>query len=114
MNNLGARVGSKTIEDYEEMQMATHDKYVGQGTGWDAWMDNHWCIGVSHSKPLDSVAELWAANNVSWHAHKTPRVSSVRSVGLRGESIELNGEVDGSFLKKLKGFDFCTADTDPK
>ena len=65
------------------------------------------------SKALDSVAELWAANNVSWHAHKTPRVSSVRSVGLRGESIELNGEVDGSFLKHLKGFDFCTADTDP-
>jgi hypothetical protein len=113
VSNLDARVKQKTVKQYEDMQMATHDEYVGQGTGWDAWMDNHWCVGVSHSKALDSVAKLWAADNVSWHAHKTPRVSSVRSVGLRGESIELNGVVDGSFLTHLKGFDFCTADTDP-
>merc|ERR1711907_697966 len=93
ISNPGARVGNRTVEEYEEMQMAVHNKYVGQGTGWDAWMDNHWCVGVSHSKSLDHVAELWAANNVSWHAHKTPRVASVRSVGLRGESIEINGVV---------------------
>lgn len=113
VSNPGARVGSKTVEEYEEMQMAVHKEYVGQGTGWDAWMDNHWCVGVSHSKALDAVAKLWAADKVSWHGHKTPRVSSVRSVGFRGESIELNGLVDGSYLKHLKGFDFCTASTDP-
>jgi len=113
VSNPAARVGSKTVGKYEEMQMAVHKEYVGQGTGWDAWMDNHWCVGVDHSKALDSVAKLWAADNVSWHGHTTPRVSSVRSVGLRGESIELNGLIDKSFLKNLVGFDFCTPSTDP-
>jgi hypothetical protein len=113
VSNPSARVGSRTVEQYEEMQMATHSDYVGQGTGWDAWMDNHWCVGVSHSKALDAVAKLWAADHEAWHAHKTPRVGSVRSVGFRGESIELNGVIDGSYLKSLKGFDFCTASTDP-
>jgi len=114
VSNPSARVGARSVEDYEKYQMSTHRQYVGQGTGWDAFMDNHWCVGVSHSVYLDSIAKLWAADNVSWHAHKTPRVSSVRSVGFRGESIELNGVVDGSFLKHLQGFDFCTASTDPK
>jgi len=114
VSNPLARVGAKTVKEYEDYQMKVHAKYVGQDEGWDAWMDNHWCVGVSHSVALDSIAKLWASNNVSWHAHKTPRVSSVRSVGFHGESIELNGVVDGSFLTKLKGFDFCTADTDPK
>lgn len=113
VSNPGARIGSKTVEQYEEMQMAVHKQYVGAGTGWDAWMDNHWCVGVDHSKMLDSTAKAWASDEVSFHAHKTPRVSSVRSVGFRGESIELNGEVDGSYLKKLLGFDFCTASSDP-
>ena len=113
MHNAQARVGGRTVEDYEDYQVATHAKYVGQGTGWDAFMDNHWCVGVSHSKVLDTTAKLWAGDGVAWHAHKSPRVSSVRSVGFRGESIEINGEIDGSFLKKLKGFDFCTASTDP-
>jgi hypothetical protein len=113
VSNPGARVGSKTVEQYEEMQMAVHKQYVGKGTGWDAWMDNHWCVGVSHSKHLDSIAKKWANDGVNWHAHTTPLVSSVRSVGLRGESIELNGLIDGSYLNKLSGFDFCTADTEP-
>lgn len=113
ISNPAARIGAKTVEQYEQYQMSVHKEYVGQGTGWDAFMDNHWCVGVDHSLVLDTTAKLWAANNVSWHAHKTKRVSSVRSIGLRGESIELNGLIDGSFLKNLKGFDFCTADTDP-
>lgn len=114
VSNPDAAIGVKTVEEYEEYQMAVHREYVGQDSGWDAFMDNHWCVGVDHKAYLDTTAKLWAANNVSWHAHKTPRVSSVRSVGLRGESIELNGVVDGSYLKHLKGFDFCTASTDPK
>jgi len=113
VSNPSAHVGSKTVADYEEYQMSVHKKYVGQNTGWDAFMDNHWCVGVDHSKYLDATAKLWAVDGVSWHGHKTPRVSSVRSVGLNGESIELNGLIDGSYLKDLKGFDFCTADTDP-
>jgi len=113
VSNPNARVGSKTVVQYEEMQMAVHSKYVGENSGWDAWMDNHWCVGVDHSKTLDPVAKEWAADKVGWHAHKTPRVSSVRSVGFRGESIELNGLIDGSYLKSLSGFDFCTASTDP-
>jgi len=113
VSNPSARIGSKTVEQYEEMQMAVHSKYVGENSGWDAWMDNHWCVGVDHSKALDSTAKAWASDKVGWHAHKTPRVSSVRSVGFRGESIELNGLVDGSYLKNLNGFDFCTASTDP-
>merc|ERR1712232_788166 len=44
--NPTARVGSKTVEQYEQMQMDVHKEYVGRGTGWDAWMDNHWCVGV--------------------------------------------------------------------
>jgi len=113
VSNPGARVGAKTVEQYEEMQMAVHKEYVGPGKlGWDAWMDNHWCVGVDHSKALDSVAKLWSADKVAYHSHKSA-ASSVRSVGLRGESIELNGLIDGSFLKNLEGFDFCTASTDP-
>jgi len=112
VSNPGARIGSKTVEKYEEMQMAAHKEYVGPGKlGWDAWMDNHWCVGVSHSTTLDSVAKLWSADNVAYHAHKSG-ASSVRSVGLRGESIELNGLIDGSYLKNLDGFDFCTASTE--
>jgi hypothetical protein len=112
VSNPGARVGSKTVKQYEEMQMAVHKEYVGPGKlGWDAWMDNHWCVGVSHSKSLDSVAKLWAADGVAYHAHESA-ASSVRSVGLRGESIELNGLIDGSYLKNLDGFDFCTASTE--
>jgi hypothetical protein len=113
VSNTAARIGSKTVEQYEEMQMAVHEKYVGSGKlGWDAWMDNHWCVGVSHSKTLDSIAKLWDADKVSYHAHKSG-AQSVRSVGLRGESIELNGLIDGSYLKHLNGFDFCTASTEP-
>jgi hypothetical protein len=113
VSNPAARIGSKTVEEYEEMQMAVHEKYVGTGKlGWDAWMDNHWCVGVSHSKSLDSIAKLWDADKVSYHAHKSG-AQSVRGVGLRGESIELNGLIDGSYLKNLDGFDFCTASTEP-
>jgi len=114
VSNTAARIGSKTVEDYEEYQMSLHSEYVGQNSGWDAFMDNHWCVGVDHKQYLDTTAKLWAKDNVSWHGHKSPRVSSVRSVGLRGESIELNGEIDGSYLEHLKGFDFCTASTDPE
>merc|ERR1711920_143292 len=67
VSNPTARVGSKTVEEYEQMQMTVHNKYVGQNSGWDAWMDNHWCVGVSHSKALDSVAKLWAADGIGWH-----------------------------------------------
>jgi hypothetical protein len=113
VSNTGARIGSKTVKEYEEMQMSVHDKYVGKGKlGWDAWMDNHWCVGVSHDKTLDSIAKLWDSDDESYHAHKSG-AQSVRSVGLRGESIELNGVIDGSYLKHLAGFDFCTASTDP-
>jgi len=112
VNNPSAKIGSRTVEDYEKYQMGVHAEYVGQNKGWDAFMDNHWCVGVSHSQYLDETAKLWAADNVSWHAHKTPRVSSVRSVGHRGESIELNGLIDGSYLKHLSGFDFCTPCTE--
>merc|ERR1711988_1276486 len=83
VSNTGARVGSKTVKEYEEMQMAVHDEYVGKGKlGWDPWMDNHWCVGVSHSKTLDSIAKLWDADKVSYHAHKSG-AQSVRSVGFR-------------------------------
>merc|ERR1712217_210446 len=92
--------------------MAVHKEYVGPGKlGWDAWMDNRWCVGVDHSKSLDSVAKVWSADGVAYHAHKSA-ASLVRSVGLRGESIELNGLIDGSYLKNLDGFDFCTASTE--
>jgi hypothetical protein len=112
VSNPSARVGSKTVKQYEEMQMAVHKEYVGPGKlGWDAWMDNHWCVGVDHSKSLDSAAKLWSADGIAYHAHKSA-ASSVRSVGLRGESIELNGLIDGSYLKNLDGFDFCTASTE--
>jgi len=110
--NPVARTGDKTVADYEAYQVALHNEYVGKNTGWDAFMDNHWCVGVDRSvTTLDSVAKQFAANNVSFHAHKSG-ASSVRSVGFNGESIELNGLIDGSYLKNLKGFDFCTADTD--
>jgi hypothetical protein len=113
VSNTGARIGSKTVKEYEDMQMAAHDKFVGKGkVGWDGWMDNHWCVGVSHDKTLDSVAKLWDSDKVPYHAHKSG-AQSVRSVGLRGESIELNGLIDGSYLKNLDGFDFCTASTEP-
>jgi hypothetical protein len=121
VSNPGAHVGSKTVENYEEMQMAAHKQYVGNGTGWDAWMDNHWCVRVMNEY-LDPIAQSLADDGVSWHAHaggthgwNAHTVHSVRTVGLRGESIELNGHFDGSFLdlEDLTEFDFCTADTEP-
>jgi hypothetical protein len=113
VSNPGARVGSKTVEHYEEMQMAAHKQYVGKEAGWDAWMDNHWCIGVKASMYMDPIAKSLTDDGVPWHGHTTPRVSSVRTAGLGGESIELNGLSDQSYLKGLNGFDFCTVDTEP-
>lgn len=113
ISNPDGRVGEKTVKQYEEMLMKVHGDLVGDGTGWDAWMDNHWCVGVDHSTFLDSVAKLWHQDGISYHAHES-RASSVRGIGLRGESIELNGNIDNSFLKNLDGFDFCTASTEPE
>jgi len=111
ISNPTGRVGKKTVKQYEEMLMKVHGDNVGLGSGWDAWMDNHWCVGVDKSVSLDSVGKLWHADGIGYHAHKS-KASSLRGVGLRGESIELNGNIDGSFLKNLAGFDFCTADTE--
>jgi hypothetical protein len=113
VSNPSARVGSKTVEHYEEMQMAAHKQYVGKGSGWDAWMDNHWCIGVKASMYMDPIAKSLTDDGVPWHGHNTKRVSSVRTVGLGGEALELNGLSDQSYLKDLNGFDFCTWDTEP-
>jgi len=111
VSNPAGRVGKKTVKQYEEMLMKVHGDKVGLGSGWDKWMDNHWCIGVDHSVSLDSVAKLWHKDGIGYHAHKS-KASSLRGVGLRGESIELNGNIDGSYLKHLDGFDFCTASTE--
>merc|ERR1711988_1713436 len=85
ISNPDGRVGEKTVKQYEEMLMKVHGDKVGEGTGWDQWMDNHWCIGVDHSTSLDSVAKQWHKDGVHYHAHES-RASSVRGVGLRGES----------------------------
>jgi hypothetical protein len=115
VSNPGARVGSKTVENYEDMQMAAHKQYVGTNTGWDAWMDNHWCLGVGQSGYLDPVAKSLTDGGVPWHAHmNNVGIVSVRTVGLGGESIELNGYSDESYLKDLTEFDFCTADTETR
>jgi hypothetical protein len=119
VSNPGARVGSKTVEHYAEMQMAAHKQYVGTGAGWDAWMDNHWAIGigtnVDRDRPLDEIVKSLTDDGVPWHGHGGDEraMLSVRAVGPGGEGVELNGFSDGTQMGDLTGFDFCTVDTEP-
>jgi hypothetical protein len=121
VSNPGARVGSKTVEHYAQMQMSAHKQYVGAGAGWDAWMDNHWAIGIGYDEdldpPLDPIAKSLTDDGVPWHGHggEYSPILSIRAVAPGGESVEVNGYSDGSHpgLKDLTGFNFCTVDSEP-
>ena len=95
---------------------AVHERWTGDGAGWDRWLDNHLGLAVT-SGALDRFGRALVAGNVSYQARAgaagdtgaTSAAGSVWTSGFGGQGVELHGNFDWSFFdpNATSGMDYC-------
>ena len=117
IHNPAARVGSRSVADFEAYTRELHASAVGTDRGWDRWLDTHVAIDVSSSEYLDATSARLAAGGIPFHAHTITsptddegNAGSVWSAGPAAMAIEFKGTYNYSYFNKddLVDLDFCT------
>lgn len=114
VRNAGARPGPRGVAAYETYVKEAHGKLMGEGAGWDAYLDAHVGLAVDDADALDEFAPLLDAADVPYMPHRETdsdgsdaSYGSVWTAGFGGLGVELHGRFDASCLTDVPKFEFC-------
>ena len=108
VRNAGARPGPRGVAAYETYVKEAHGKLMGEGAGWDAYLDAHVGLAVDDADALDEFAPLLDAADVPYMPHReTDSDGSDASYGSVWTADFGGLGFDASCLTDVPKFEFC-------